>query len=47
MAGMFVPPNMQEYYGIDAMGQPNTGATTQPAMPNPPQATGKGPTATG
>jgi hypothetical protein len=47
MAGMFVPPNMQEYYGIDAYGQPNTGATTQPATPNPPQATGKGPTATG
>ena len=46
MAGFMIPPNMQDYYRVDASGSP-VGATTQPAVPNPPQATGKGPTATG
>lgn len=47
MAGLLVPPQMQQYYGIDAQGNPTgVGSVTQPAIPNPtptPTATGKGP----
>lgn len=46
MAGLLVPPDMQQYYGIDATGNP-TGVSNpaQPTIPpaSTPTATGKGP----